>query len=478
MGNMVQAFGDDALGDLDAVALARRLSSGEVTPVEVTEAAIARVRAVDPDLHAVAHEAFDRALAEARSIRVGDGRPFAGVPSFIKDNNDVAGMPTRHGSAAITGGPARHTIPAAKQFLAQGYVVLGKTTMPEFGLTASTEFADGEPTRNPWDTDRSAGASSGGAAALVAAGAVPIAHANDGGGSIRIPAAANGLVGLKPTRARLLDQPGVRQLPINLVSEGVVSRTVRDTAHHIAAMERTYRNKSLPLVGLVEGPHKRRLRIGLARVSPSGAPVAEETIAQTEETAELLASLGHHVQEVTLPADSTFAADFTLYWSLAAVLMSTANKATHRKHFDRSRLDPFTRGLIAHWGANKGETLGATRRLRAARAQYDAMFDTVDVVLSPTLNHPTPLIGHMDPNLPYEEMMGRLSDYIGFTPVNNICGGPGISLPAPLGESGLPGAIHLSAAWGAERTLLEVAYELEAARPFPDIRERTRSAVA
>jgi amidase len=261
------------------------------------------------------------------------------------------------------------------------------------------------------------------------------------------------------------------------VAEGVVTRTVRDTAHHIAAMERSYRNRKLPLVGLVEGPHKRRLRIGLARISPSGAPVADETIGHTEATAELLASLGHTVREVSLPSDRHFADDFTLYWAFAAVLMATANKAAHRGRFEGSRLDPFTKGLIAHWRANRGDTVTAIRRLRAARAEYDAMFSKVDVVLSPTLNHPTPLLGHMDPSQPYEVMMRKLTDYVGFTPVNNICGGPGISLPAPLGESGTPGAVQLSAAWGAERTLLELAYELEDARPFPDIRERAGALV-
>jgi amidase len=204
MNSTVHAFGDDALGELDAVGVAAWISSGEISQIEAVEAAIARVQRVNPHLNAVQVEAFDRALAYARADP--KSGPFAGVPSFIKDNVDVSGLPTCYGSSAFTPHPAKHDGPPATQFLSQGFALLGKTTMPEYGLTASTEYADRPPTRNPWNTGHSAGASSGGSGALVGAGAVPIAHGNDGGGSIRIPAAVNGLVGLKTTRGRFLDQ--------------------------------------------------------------------------------------------------------------------------------------------------------------------------------------------------------------------------------------------------------------------------------
>lgn len=469
MGQSVQVFTDDALGNLDAVGVAQRIAAGEISAAEAVDAAIERVGKADAEINAVQYEAFDRARGEARFLRPSTDRPFAGVPTFIKDNNDVAGMPTCHGSAAITPHPMKKTFTCAQQFLAQGYVALGKSTMPEFGLTATTEFADRPPTRNPWNLDHSAGASSGGSAALVASGAVPIAHGNDGGGSLRIPAAACGLVGLKATRARLLDQPGARLLPVNVAAEGVVSRTVRDTAHHLAAMERTYRNRKLPAVGLVEGPATRRLRIGLATVPPTGADLHPETAAQVHETAELLTSLGHHVTEVQLPIDSHFVDDFSLYWGFFADLLSLSCRVGHRGHYDPAKLDPFTKGLAAMWRRDKKRLPGAIRSLRSAVAIYDSVFADRDVVLSPTLNHPTPELGFLSPNVEFAEVFARLTRYVGFTPINNVSGGPAVSLPTPLGADNLPGSIQLSAARGDDRTLLELAYELEAARPFPTL---------
>jgi amidase len=466
----VHTFGDDALGHDDAVGVAARIANGEISALEATEAAIARVERVDGTLGAVAHSAFDEARAAARVVRPGADGPFAGVPSFLKDNVEIAGMPACHGSAAIDPVPVKRSNAPAEQYVAQGFVILGKSAMPEFGLTASTEFVDGTATHNPWNPEYSAGASSGGSAALVASGAVPIAHGNDGGGSIRIPAAANGLVGLKTTRGRTRDRPGARQLPVNLSAEGALCRTVRDAAHHLAAMERTYANRRLPRVGLVTGPAERRLRIGMARVSPTGATVEASTIARTEATAALLEELGHRVEEVTLPTGRHFTEDFTLFWALMAVLMARSEQLGHRGHFHPERLDPVTRGLQAKWHAHRTATVGAVRRLRAARADYDAMFTRHDVVLSPTLNHPTPKLGYLDPRLDFDELFDRMSAYVGFTPVNNVCGGPAIALPTPLGADGLPGSVQFSAAWGDEATLLGLAHELEEARPFPDIR--------
>ncbi|MBS1849240.1 MAG: amidase [Actinobacteria bacterium] len=471
MTNRVDAYFDDALGADDAVGTASRIASGEISAIEAVEAAIARVEQVDPTLEAVAHRGFDDALVAARRSRPSDG-PFAGVPSFLKDNVEFAGLPSCHGSKAIDPVPVKATNAPAAQFVAQGYVILGKSSMPEFGLTPSTEFADGSATRNPWNPEYSAGASSGGAAALVASGAVPIAHGNDGGGSIRIPAAACGLVGLKTTRGRTRDRQGARLLPVNLSAEGALCRTVRDAAHHLAAMERTYANPHLPLVGTIRGPSARRLRIGVARIAPSGVPVDPATMAQTDATVELLTELGHHVDEVALPTGGHLVDDFVLYWAFMAVLMSVSEKTERGRHFHPERLDPVTKGLKARWHRHRLETVGAIRRLRAARVDYDAMFEAHDLVVSPTLNQPTPRLGYLAPTLDFEELLHRMATYVGFTPVNNICGGPSIALPTPLGTDGLPGSVHFSAAWGDEATLLGLAYELEAARPFPMIHDR------
>ena len=196
----VHAFGNDVLAGHDAVALAGLIRKGEISAIEVAEAAIARARKVNGTLNAIEHDIFAHALTTAASRK--PTGVFGGVPTFVKDNADMEGLPTRSGTRAATARVAAQHGPFTEQYLAQGFTVLGKSSLPEFGFNASTEFEEDHPTRNPWNPDYSAGGSSGGSAALVAAGVVPIAHANDGGGSIRVPAACCGLVGLKPTRNR------------------------------------------------------------------------------------------------------------------------------------------------------------------------------------------------------------------------------------------------------------------------------------
>jgi amidase len=218
----IHAFGDDALADLDAVGLVEKLRAGEVSPHELVEAAIARTGAVNPTLNGLAFEAFDRARARAEARRPYGGY-FDGVPSFIKDNVAVEGMATMQGTDAWDPRPMPSNGEFARVFLATGLVPLGKTQMSEFGFSGSAEHPRIGPVRNPWNPEYTAGASSSGSAAFVAAGVVPMAHANDGGGSIRIPAACNGLVGLKPSRGRLpLDKEAAR-MPLHLVANGVVS---------------------------------------------------------------------------------------------------------------------------------------------------------------------------------------------------------------------------------------------------------------
>jgi len=462
MNDRVHAFGDDALGTHDAVALAEAVRRGEVSPQELADAAVARARRVDPTLRAVAHEGYD-----APRVGAPDGR-LGGVPSFVKDNRDVAGMPTGQGSEAFTPQPAATDSPFTRQFVGTGLSVLGKSRLPEFGLNASTEFMTGEPTRNPWDTGRSVGASSGGAAALVAAGVVPLAHANDGGGSIRIPAACAGLVGLKVTRGRHLLDPQSKPLPIDLVVDGVVSRTVRDTATFLAALEDTYRNPALPPVGLVEGPARRRLRVGVVHDSIVASPDAE-TVAAVDATAALLEAAGHHVEEVALPFDESFGDDFTQYWSLLAELLLDTVKLTVDRGYDRSRADGLALGLRAHHRANLRRTPGAVRRLRKAAATYAAMFDRHELIVSPTLAHTTPELGHLSPRLDFAELIDRLRHYVAYTPINNVTGAPSVSLPMGRTAGGLPIGVQLLGAHGDERTLVETAFLLEEAAPFPRI---------
>jgi amidase len=464
-GRRVHAFGDDALGEHDAVAIARLVARGELSPDEVAAAAIARGAAVDAELHAIQYPVHDHPRRPARETGA-----LYGVPTYVKDNTDVAGMPTNHGTFTYTAGPAAGDGRYARQYLSTGMTVLGKSRMPEFGLNASTEFMTAEPTRNPWHTGYSVGASSGGAAALVAAGVVPIAHANDGGGSIRIPAACAGLVGLKPSRGRTVDGEQARSVPINMISEGVVTRSVRDTAAFLAAEEDFWRSPALPPIGLVEGPARRRLRIGLVLDSITG-PVCPQTRATVESTATLLEKLGHVVSPVKLPVDTRFVGDFTLYWGLLAGVVATFGRRTLDPAFDAARLDGLTVGLARYYRRHLARTPAALYRLRRVRDAYATMFRRHELVLSPVLAHVTPPLGHLSPTVPFDELIDRLHRYVAYTPLNNIAGTPAMSLPMGMATEGVPIGIQLSAAAGDERTLLETAFALEQERPWARIQD-------
>jgi amidase len=466
--DLVHAFGDDALGDSDATELAARIRSKEVTGAEACEAAIRRAEAMQPLLNAVECADHARALAGADPPSPG---PFAGVPTYVKDNVDVAGLPTGHGTDAFVPKPATEDGPFVTQLKAVGLTVLGKSRLPEFGFSASTEYAHRDPVRNPWHRDYSAGASSGGAAALVAAGVVPIAHANDGGGSIRIPAAACGLVGLKPTRGRLVPDAADTRLPVRIVTQGVLTRSVRDTAGFYAGAEAHWRNPKLPPVRSVEGPSRTRLRVGVVVDSVTGTATDDETRACVLSTAELLGDLGHSVEEAPMPVSRRFAEDFSLYWGLLGLLVSSAGTRVLDREFDVSRTDNLTRGLARMCRRELARMPGMIYRLRRSTQEYRRVFTQLDVLLSPVLGHVTPPIGHLSPTLPFEELFPRLQAYVGFTPLNNASGGPAISLPVGRSTVGLPIGCQLSADLGDERTLLELAFEIEEARPWHRIQD-------
>ncbi len=459
----------DELARLDAVGLAAAIAAGDVSALEATDAAIARAEALNPHLNAFVVTDFDRARAHASSPGKG---VFSGVPTVIKDNTDVFGLPTRQGSRAIPANPADADEAFTTSFRETGVVILGKSTLPAYGFNASTEFDGGdEPTRNPWNLDYSTGASSGGSAALVAAGVIPIAHANDGGGSIRIPAAACGLVGLKGTRGRIVDPHESASLPVNILANGIVSRSVRDTAAFFTAAEAYKPAIGLPAVGHVEGPNDRRLRIGLLLDSVNGTRTDDETRAAVQDTAQLLEKLGHQVVEVVPPVGDRFMADFAHYWAMLAFSVQKFGKRLYAKDFDAKQLDPLTNFLAKRFLRNVLRTPRAISGLRKTTAQYAAAFDQagIDAVLSPTLCHTTPKLGHLSPDVEFPEMFDRLMRYVGFTPLQNASGAPGISLPGGQTAEGLPIGIHLGARFGQERTLLELAYELEAERPFPSL---------
>jgi amidase len=463
----VHAFGDDALGDFDAVGLVDALNSGRVGRAEVVEAAIARTEAVNPMLNGLAYQAFDRARDEAS--RPSNGGFFCCVPTFVKDNVEVAGLPTMRGTDAWEPRPAAADSDFARLYLATGMAPLGKTQMSEYGFSASAEHPRLGPVRNPWNTDHTAGASSSGSGAFVAAGAVPIAHANDGGGSIRIPASCNGLVGLKPSRGRLPVDKEVRRMPIRLVANGVLTRSVRDTAAFYREAERIWPQRKLPPIGDVKHAGKQRLRIAVITRSllrECSAELRELTL----KSAGLLEELGHRVDYVeTPPIASSFAADFVLYWGLLATGQIHLDQRTLGDGFDRTRLDNLTLGLDRYARRNMHRLPLAIMRLRRARRHTERFAQTYDAVLTPTLADEPPRIGYLDPTADYQQIIDRLEDWVAFTPVQNVTGEPAISLPLAESANGLPVGMMFSAAMGQETRLLELAYELEAAQPWARI---------
>ena len=469
MTTRVHAFRDDALGDLDSVGVAAAVAAGRISAREAAQAAIERVASVNPTLNAIQHPDFERGLAAADQPVPG---VLSGVPSFVKDNTDVAGLPSDHGSLAMRARPAAADAAFTDQLRSTGLGVLGKTTMPEFGFNASAEWATLPPTRNPWNTDYSPGGSSGGSAALVAAGAVPIAHANDGGGSIRIPAAACGLVGLKPTRGRVVPAAEAATLPVDIVSNGVVTRTVRDTAHFLAGTQQFLPAAGMKPLGLVEGPSDRRLRIGLVLDSVTGTPTDDEGRRATLATVDRLTALGHEVVEVPTPVDVRFMEAFKHYWALLA--FSThhfGQRVMHSPDFDRRLTDPLTQGLARKFLRKAWRTPFAIRVLRQSEQAYKNAFADVDLILSPTLGYVTPRLGYLNAAVDFPVHFERLIQYAAFTPFNNASGGPAISLPLAQTADGRPIGVHFSAVHGDEQTLLEIAYELEADTPFARIQD-------
>jgi amidase len=464
----VHAFGDDALADHDTVALVARLRSGEVSAAEVVEAAVVRAEKLQPELNAVAYQAFDRARFEATSPRPGW---FSGVPTFVKDNVDVAGMPTQQGSRAWVARPAKLDGDWARMYLGTGLVALGKTQLSEFGFNASAEFAEDDPVANPWHTGYTSGASSAGSAAAVGAGVVPIAHANDGGGSIRIPASCCGLVGLKPTRGRTPSDKMVRDMPVKIVADGVLTRSVRDTAAFYREAEKIYRNLELPPIGDIRGPVPRRLRVGVVTESIGGRTTDPECVAAVLDVAGLLEGTGHRIEAIDPPVPDSFVADFSLYWSMLAAYMNGTGRFTVDRHFDKSRTDNLTRGLAAAFRRDSFRLPLAVSRLWASQFASRRLYKKYDVVLSPTLGHPTPPLGHLKPDQSFDEHFERLLEWVAFTPLQNATGAPAISLPTAMSAAGTPIGVQVAAGHGGEATLIELAYEIEAARPFARIQD-------
>ena len=440
----------------DATETAQRIAAGDVSAVEVMEATIKRTEAWNPKLNALTHFDPEGARAEAKAPRPG---VFAGVPTFVKDLEDLAGVPTGCGTAAFSPGPAKRSADTVAQFLDTGLIPLGKTTTSEFGLTGTVEPVGGTPTLNPINLGHTAGGSSGGAGAVVAAGVVPIAHGGDGGGSIRIPSAFCGLVGLKPTRGRLAVMEKTQHMAIRIAQMGVLTATVRDTANYYAAVERAAPAEGLAPVGLVEDPGTTKYRIGAFIDTPLSPHIDPEIRQATEATAARLEAMGHEVRWISAPADQAIADDFLLYWAFNALIVQTLLTAAPRAR--ARKLEPWTKGLAAEARRNIFKIKGAIKRLRAFEATYEAMFEDIDVLMCPTTAGTAPRIGEIAPDQPFDVKRDKLLNLLPYTPLQNISGAPAISVPMGKTAAGLPMGIQLAGPIGGEARLLRLAFALE-----------------
>jgi amidase len=459
----------------DAVATAAAIRAGEVSAREVVERAIARIEQRNPELNAVVHERYDAALAEV-DAGLPDG-PLRGVPMLVKDlNADVAGLPSTRGSRLWADAVATRDSELVARYRRAGMVVLGTTNTPELGKNASTESVLFGPARNPWRHDRSPGGSSGGSAAAVAAGLVPVAHGNDGGGSIRIPASMCGLFGLKPSRGRISAAPYASSLASPVSVHHALTTTVRDSALLLDIASGPVPGDAYGAAGNPDGGSfldqvgrdPGRLRIGWSTTLPGGMPTHPDVAAAVDRARDVCERLGHQLVEVTFDHDpGAVAAASGAIMGAALVADVDARLAELGRPLADDDLEPFTRVMLDHY-----RTVPAAELARALQTAQETgwrigrMLRDVDVLLTPVVSQPAPPLGTLDTTRP--EVMYELGTvYSVYTSLFNVTGQPAMSVPFGTDTTGVPVGAQFAADLGQEALLLRLAAQLEAAAPWP-----------
>jgi Asp-tRNA(Asn)/Glu-tRNA(Gln) amidotransferase A subunit family amidase len=460
----------------DATALAGLVAQGAVTPRELFETALARAEALQPALGAIS--VFDLEDAERRLAGPLPDGPFRGVPFLLKDLYAfLEGTRLTNGSRLTRDLVAPFTATFVRRCLDAGLVPFGKTTSPEFGLNVTTEPVLHGPARNPWNPAFSAGGSSGGAAVAVAAGIVPLAHATDGGGSIRIPASHCGLVGLKPSRARTPMGPVVVEAWNGFATGLCLARSLRDVAGFLDAVHGPEPGDfyaapppSGPFLAALDrepGP----LRVGLWRKPVEPLPVHEAVDTAVVRAARLLESLGHHVEETEVPLDGAkLLEDFVTVVSVNLARDVGVWSRLVGRPADAGHLEACTLAIAERGRAVAGtDFLGALQTLQGTARVFGRLFERFDVLLSPTCAAPPPPLGTIDQNGTDPGAFLRANrPYVVFTALYNVSGCPAISLPLGTGPEGLPVGVMLGARLGGEETLLSLAAEIERAAPWSD----------
>ena len=461
-----------------AVELAALVRSGQLSAAELVQASLDRIDALQPQINAFTHVAHESALQAARAIAPGDPRPFAGVPIAVKDNRAVAGMPLTMCSELFGDYVAPRDAYLVRRLRDAGFVIVGKTTLPENGILPTTESRRFGPTANPWALDRTPGGSSGGSAAAVAAGMVPIAHGNDGGGSIRIPAACCGLVGLKPARGRVSLGPDAGHG--FLVNDGVLTRTVTDTAAALDVLagyepgDATWAAPPPAAYVQLMASEPVRLKIGLVLNPPlDDAEVDLVNLAAARDAAGLLESLGHHVEEFHAPwSDRGLLSDFTRAFGPATAMATFVGGRIAGREPTEQDVEPLTWKIWEHArGQNTIAQLAAQGTLERVARTLVAELQRFDVVVTPGLGMRPVRTGEIhgrgpDPWGHYR----RSGAFTPYTAIVNVMGLPAVMLPLYQGEDGLPTGVHFIGPPAREELLLALAAQLERALPWADRR--------
>ena len=465
--------------------LAALVRSGEITARELVCASLERIEALNGQVNAFTHVDADGALAAAEAIGAGDERPFAGVPIAIKDNQPVAGMPLTFCADLFGDFAAPFDAAFVGRLRAAGFVIVGKTALPEYGILPSTESRRNGPTCNPWDLSRTPGGSSGGAGAAVAAGMVPLAHGNDGGGSIRIPAACCGLVGLKPARGRISLAPALGDS--FLVADGVLTRTTAESAQLLDLLagpelgDATWAPPPAQSYAEAVAREPKRLRIGFTLATPLAEAEVDPIAARAlHDAVALLQELGHEVEELPsapwqIPGVfELFSASFGP--AVASTIVFAATIAGREPTAaDMERLSWYLWERSAQLGA--AHYLAAQAQLQALARGFVMAMSDYDAVLTPSLAlRPRPIGELFGDNEDPAETFRRAGEFTPYTAIANVTGQPAISLPFAHGEDGLPVGIHFFGRPADEATLLALGAQLEAARPWADRRPELAAA--
>ena len=464
----------DQTSNLDAIALAELVRTKQVTPLELIDGTIERIERVNGQLNAVITPMFELARNAAREA-LPDG-PFRGVPFVLKDlQGAFKGVRMTFGSRYLKDFIPDHDTETVTRYKRAGLIVVGKTNTPEFGIQPTTEPELHGATKNPWDVSRTPGGSSGGAAAAVAARMLPAAHGTDGGGSIRIPASCCGIFGLKPTRARIPVGPDYGDIFSGLVTEHVLTISVRDSAALLdvtcgAAPGDPYAAPAPARAFLEEvGASPGNLRIGLVTAAPAGGPVHPDCVDAAKNAAKLCEDLGHHVEETTIQLNAEMYRNaFTTLWSAGnAWKIDSLSFAVGRKP-EPGELESQTEILISMGrGKSAPEYLLAVQVLQVYSRRVAAMYDKYDVLLTPTLALPPLPLGSFSPTSedPIHGLR-KASEFCPFTPLFNATGQPAMSVPLYWNSQGLPIGSHFVGRYGDEATLFRLARQLEEARPW------------